>query len=95
MNKIISQTSEKHFQVGLKLKSIKLGEEPGNLNFSGKVLHTEYQGYNKVVNIDFDGKTIRLATNEVVHLDFGDKINFNFSREDIFLFSKSSGKRIL
>ena len=92
---ISSQTSEKDFQVGLKLKSIKLGEEPGSLNFSGKVLHTEYQGYNKVVNIDFEGLTIRLITNEIVRLDFNETINFSFSRKDIFLFSKSSGKRIL
>ncbi len=94
LHQINSQTSEKDFQVGLKLKSIKLGETPGNLNFSGKVLHTEYQGYNKVVNIEFEGMTIRLVTNEVVQLDFGEAVNFNFSREDIFLFSKSSGKRI-
>jgi multiple sugar transport system ATP-binding protein len=95
LDKIRAQTSEKEFQVGLKLKSVKLGKEPGNLNFSGKHLHTEYQGYNKVVNIDFEGLTIRLITIEAVDLDFGEQINFNFSPKDIFLFSKSSGKRIL
>jgi multiple sugar transport system ATP-binding protein len=95
LDQIHSQTAEKDFQVGLKLKSIKLGEASDRLNFSGKVLHTEYQGYNKVVNIDFEGMTIRLITNEAVDLDFGEKVNFNFAREDIFLFGKSSGKRIL
>jgi multiple sugar transport system ATP-binding protein len=95
LDKIKAQTSEKDFQAGLKLKSIKLGEAPGRLNFAGTILHTEYQGYNKVVNIDFEGMTIRLITNEVVNLDFGEKVDFNFAREDIFLFSKSSGNRIL
>ena len=95
LDKIKAQTSEKDFQVGLKLKSIKLGEAPGRQNFAGTILHTEYQGYNKVVNIDFEGMTIRLITNEVVDLDFGEKVDFNFAREDIFLFSKSSGERIL
>ena len=95
LDRINAQTTEKDFQAGLKLKSIKLGEEPGNLNFSGNVLHTEYQGYNKVVNIDFEGMTVRLITNEVVNLDFGEAVNFNFPRKDLFLFSKSSGERIL
>jgi multiple sugar transport system ATP-binding protein len=95
VDKIRSQTSEKEIQMGLKLKSVKLGKEPGNLNFSGKLLHTEYQGYNKVVNIDYEGMPIRLITNEVVQYRYGDQIDFNFSPKDIFLFNKSSGMRIL
>jgi len=95
MDKIRTQTTENDFRLGLKLKSIKLGKEQGNLNFSGKVLHTEYQGYNKVINIDFEGMTIRLATNEDVQMDYGEGIDFNFSKKDMFLFNKSSGKRIL
>ena len=95
LDEIRSQTAEKEFQVGLKLKSVKMGKAQANLNFSGKLLHTEYQGYNKVVNIDFEGMPVRLITNEVVQLKYGDRIDFNFSPKDIFLFSKSSGKRIL
>jgi multiple sugar transport system ATP-binding protein len=95
LDQIRSQTSEKDFRVGLKLKSVKLGKAQGNLNFSGKILHTEYQGYNKVVNIDFEGMPIRLITNEVVQLKYGQQIDFNFSPKDIFLFNKSSGMRIL
>ena len=95
MDRIKSQTPEKDFQAGLKLKNIKLGHEPGKMNFTGKVLHTEYQGYNKVVNIEFEVMTIRLITNEPVQMDFGEPVNFNFSREEVFLFSKRSGERIL
>jgi multiple sugar transport system ATP-binding protein len=95
LDQIKSQTSEKDFQAGIKLKSIRLGDEPGKLNFTGKVLHTEYQGYNKVVNIEFEGMTIRLITNEAVQMDFGEAVKFNFSREDMLLFRKSSGERIL
>jgi multiple sugar transport system ATP-binding protein len=95
LDKIRSQTSEKEIQLGIKLKSVKLGREQGNLNFSGKLLHTEYQGYNKVVNIDYEGMPIRLITNEVVQYRYGDQIDFNFSPKDIFLFNKSSGMRIL
>jgi multiple sugar transport system ATP-binding protein len=95
LDKVRSQTAEKDFQVALKLKSVRMGKVETNLNFSGKLLHTEYQGYNKVVNIDFEGIPVRLITNEVVQLKYGDRIDFNFSPKDVFLFSKSSGKRIL
>jgi multiple sugar transport system ATP-binding protein len=95
LDKIRSQTAEKDFQMGLKLKSVKLGKAQGNLNFSGRLLHTEYQGYHKVVNIDFEGMPVRLITSEVVQLNYGEQIDFNFSPKDIFLFSKSSGKRLL
>ena len=81
--------------MGLKLKNVKLGKEQGNLNFSGRLLHTEYQGYNKVVNIDFEGMPIRLITSELIQLSYGDPVDFNFSANDIFLFNKSSGMRIL
>ena len=69
-----------------------MGKVPGNLNFSGTVLHTEYQGYNKVVNINFEGMTIRLSTHEAVHMDFDESIDFNFSKNDMLLFSRSSGR---
>jgi len=95
LDKIRSQTAERDFQVGLKLKNVKLGKEQGNLNFSGRLLHTEYQGYNKVVNIDFEGMPIRLITSELIQLSYGDPVDFNFSANDIFLFNKSSGMRIL
>ncbi len=95
LDKIRSQTTEKDFQIGLKLKSVKLGKAQGNLNFSGKLLHTEYQGYHKVVNIDFEGMPMRLITNEDIDLAYGDQIDFSFSPDNMFLFSKSSGKRIL
>ena len=95
LDKIRAQTTETDFQLGLKLKCIKIGKEPGNLNFSGTVLHTEYQGYNKVVNIDFEGMTIRLSTHEAVHMDYGESIDFNFSKNDMLLFSRKNGRRIL
>jgi multiple sugar transport system ATP-binding protein len=95
LDEIRSKTTEKDFQVGLKLKSVGLGKNQGNLNFSGKLLHTEYQGYNKVVNIDFEGIPVRLITNKVFQLKYGDQVDFNFSPKDMFLFSKRNGKRIL
>lgn len=95
LDKIRAQTTETDFQLGLKLKCIKIGKEPGNLNFSGTVLHTEYQGYNKVVNIDFEGMTIRLSTHEAVHMHYGESIDFNFSKNDMLLFSRKNGRRIL
>ena len=58
---------------------------------------TEIRGayYLPNANIDFEGLTVRLITNEVVNFDFGDAVKFNFPREELFLFSKSSGERIL
>lgn len=95
LDKIRGQTAENEFRLGLKLKSVKMGKAPGNLNFSGTLLHTEYQGYNKVVNIDFEGMTIRLSTHEAVDMDYGESIDFNFSKNDMLLFSRSSGRRVL
>ena len=75
---------------------LNLFDEPlSNLDLSGKVLHIEYQGYNKVVNLDFLGLTVRMVTNETVHKEYGEMLDFNFSKKDLFLFRKSNGKRVL
>lgn len=88
-------TDETKFQLGLKPRSIRPGKETKNLSFSGKVLHTEYQGYNKVINLDLTGLIIRMVTNQVVHKEYGDTLDFNFAKKDVFLFSENTGKRVL
>ena len=95
IDRIKEITDEKNFQIGLKPRSIKPDKDKSKLNFSGKVLHIEYQGYNKVVNLDFLGLTVRMVTNETVHKEYGEMLDFNFSKKDLFLFRKSNGKRVL
>ncbi len=91
----IKDSDETKFQIGIKPKNIKIGRKGGDLAFAGKVLHIEYQGYNKVVNVDFEGTPLRLITNESVHSDYGDRIEISFKKSDTFLFAASDGKRVL
>jgi len=95
IDKIREQTSGNAFQVGIKPRSIRIGKDSSNLNFSAKVLHTEYQGYNKTVNVELLGTNIRILTNEKVTKDFGEALDINFPKEDVFLFNKENGKRIM
>ncbi len=88
-------TKEKEFQIGLKPRNIFIGKKKDMLNISGKVLHTEYQGYNKVINLDFMGLTVRLVTNQAVHLADGNTIDVHFAKEDMLLFDRKSGSRVL
>jgi len=87
-------TDKKDFQIGLKPRDIKMGKGKNQLSFSGKVLNIEYQGYNKVINVDLFGSNIRMITNEIVHKEYGDEINISFSKNDVLLFGRDNGKRI-
>lgn len=94
MNKIERQTKEKEFQIGIKPRSIGLGKHKGNLNFSVKMLHTEYQGYNKVVSVDLLGTNIRVLTNEKISKAYGDILDINFPKKEVLIFSKKDGRRV-
>ncbi len=85
----------KEFQIGLKPRSIFIGKKKDLINISGKVLHTEYQGYNKVINLDFMGLTVRLVTNQAVRLEDGSTIDVHFAKEDMLLFDRKNGARVL
>jgi multiple sugar transport system ATP-binding protein len=91
----INGADEGRLNAGIKPRSIQIGSRQGALNFTGKVLHIEYQGYNKIVNLEFSGGTLRLRTNQTVHKKYGDTLDVSFGREDIFLFSGKSGERLL
>jgi multiple sugar transport system ATP-binding protein len=92
--KIKKQTTSGHFRIGIKPRSIGIGKDKGNLSFSTKVLHTEYQGYNKVVNVDLFGTNVRILTNEKVEKTFGEPLDINFPKKEVFLFNRDDGKRI-
>jgi multiple sugar transport system ATP-binding protein len=94
LNDIQKVTDKKDFQFGLKPRNIKMGKEKNQLSSSGKVLHTEYQGYNKVINIDLFGSNIRMITNETVHEEYGDEIDIYFAKKDVLLFGRDNVKRI-
>ncbi len=94
MDKIRKQTKGNMFQIGIKPRSIRIGQEKANLNFSTVVLHTEYQGYNKVVNVDLLGANIRILTNEKVTKEYGELLDINFPKKEVFLFNREDGKRI-
>jgi multiple sugar transport system ATP-binding protein len=89
------QSAAGRLLVGIKPRSIRLGKDKTGLTFTAKVLHTEYQGYNKVVNVDFLGTAVRILTNEKVRKNFGDRLDVNFSKKEIFLFNGEDGKRIV
>jgi len=76
-------TKADEFQIGLKPRNIFIGKKKNMINISGKVLHTEYQGYNKVINLDFIGLTIRLVTNQAVRLKDRSTIDVHFVRKRI------------
>jgi multiple sugar transport system ATP-binding protein len=82
-------------KLGLKPKDVRLAPASGSVKFTAKVLHTEYQGYNKVVNLEIFGTTLRLITSEPVRKDFGDPLDIYISRESTFLFNGQNGERIL
>jgi multiple sugar transport system ATP-binding protein len=92
---VAGRTEETEFAVGIKPGSIQPGAVKGWLQFTGKVLHIEYQGYNKIVNLEFSGGTLRLRTNRTVRKQYGESIDFSFRRDELFLFSRKSGERIL
>ena len=94
MDRIRKQTGGNSFQIGVKPRSIRIGKDKANLNFSAKVLNTEYQGYNKVVNVELLGANVRILTNEKVIKGFGDTLDLNFPKEETFLFNRENGKRI-
>lgn len=94
MDKIERQTKEKELQIGIKPRSIGIGKSKENLNFSAKILHTEYQGYNKVVNVDLLGINIRILTNEKVARRYGDLLDINFPKKEVFIFNKKDGRRL-
>lgn len=95
LNTIRRQTAGRQFQIGIKPRSIGIGKDRANLNFSTKVLHTEYQGYNKVVNADLLGAIIRILTSEKVTKGYGEPLDINFPKKDILLFNREDGKRIV
>jgi multiple sugar transport system ATP-binding protein len=95
LDRIKKITRKEGFQIGLKPRSVGMGKAKNNLNFQAKVLHIEYQGYNKVVNLDFMGMTLRMVTNEPVRAKYGESMDINFSKRDMFLFSGDTGERVL
>jgi multiple sugar transport system ATP-binding protein len=88
------QSASTEFRVGIKPRSISIGKHKSKLNFSTKVLHIEYQGYNKVINVDMLGTVVRLLTNEKVSKEYGDALDVSFARKDLFLFNKADGMRV-
>ncbi len=88
------QTPSTEFQIGIKPRSIRSGKEKSSLNFSAKILHIEYQGYNKVVNVDMTGTVLRILTNEKLKKSYGDALDVNFAKKDTFLFNRDDGNRI-
>jgi multiple sugar transport system ATP-binding protein len=85
-----------NLKLGLKPKDIRLSATGSkSVKFTGKVLHTEYQGYNKVVNLEIFGTTVRLITSEPMRKEFGDPLDIYISRESTFLFNGKNGERIL
>ncbi len=95
IERITGKTGESEFSAGIKPGSIKPGSLKGCLSFTAKVLHIEYQGYNKIVNLEFSGGTVRLRTNQTVRKRYGESIDFSFDRNEVFLFSRKTGERIL
>lgn len=95
IEKIRKQTDENEFRIAIRPQAIAIGKRENYIHFSGKFLHGEYQGYNKVVNIDLEGFNIRALTNENVHSAFGAAMDISFSKNDLFLFDKRDGKRIV
>jgi len=91
---IRKRTGDTEFQIGIKPRSIRLRKDKAGLSFTTKVLHTEFQGYNKVINVDLFGANLRILTNEKVHLKYGDTVDINFSRKEVLLFTKKDGKRV-
>ena len=92
---IRKQTSENEFQIAIKPQAIRIGKHEHYIHFAGKFLHVEYQGYNKVVDLDLEGFIIRALTTENIHSTFGTTIDISFSKGDLFLFNKRDGKRII
>jgi multiple sugar transport system ATP-binding protein len=95
MDRIKKQTKGNLFQIGIKPRSIRIGKDKANLNFSTEVLHTEYQGYNKVINVDLLGAIVRILTNKKIIKEYGELLDINFPKNEVFLFNKEDGKRIV
>jgi multiple sugar transport system ATP-binding protein len=91
---IRNQTSETSFVAGIKPRNIGIGKDKSRLTFTAKVLHIEYQGYNKVINVDMLGTVVRVLTNERIDKEYGDLLDVNFAKKEIFLFNRENGKRI-
>ena len=92
---IRKQTSENEFQIAIKPQAIRIGKHEHYIHFAGKFLHVEYQGYNKVVDLDLEGFIIRALTTENIRGTFGAIIDISFSKGDLFLFNKRDGNRIV
>jgi multiple sugar transport system ATP-binding protein len=88
------QTRSSEFQIGIKPRSIALGKDKSRLTFTSKVLHIEYQGYNKVINVDMLGTVVRILTSQKIKKEYGDLLDVNFAKKEIFLFNRGDGKRI-
>ncbi|MBD3307836.1 ATP-binding cassette domain-containing protein [candidate division KSB3 bacterium] len=95
MEKIRSQTTARDVHIAIKPQDINIGTQPDQINLAGKFLHVEYQGYNKVVNVDVGGVTIRALTTENIHSTFGTAIDIHFPKDALLLFEKQDGKRIV
>jgi multiple sugar transport system ATP-binding protein len=91
---IRKQTTGTAFQAGIKPRNIRLGKDKSSLTFSAKVLHIEYQGYNKVINLDMLGTVVRILTSEKVRKEYGEALDISFAKKEVFLFNREDGKRI-
>jgi hypothetical protein len=44
--------------------------------------------------VDLFGTNIRILTNEKIEKDFGELLDINFPKEEVFLFNYDDGRRI-
>ncbi|MEM3385664.1 MAG: ABC transporter ATP-binding protein [Nitrososphaeria archaeon] len=95
-SRILKDTNEKEFIIGIRPNQIKLAPEPveNPLELELETIVTEIIGSESLVHLKFGDKKMVIHIPSIRRFEPGEKLKIVFNQKEVFIFSKTSGELI-
>lgn len=88
------QANDQPVQLGIRPENLELFDEPPDNAVTGTILHVEYQGNDKFVQVELAGRTLTCIVPAVVRLSPGETVELKFPSDHVHLFDMDTGDAI-